>query len=86
MVTARISSKGQITLPSRARRAVGIETESRVEVDVRDGEIIIRPIKSVSEVGGMLRKYAEGKTTDWGTIRTQTEQAIAEEVAREGRD
>jgi len=83
MITALISDKGQITLPARARRELGIKPHSRVELDIRDDEIVIRPIKSIMELAGILHKYAEGKTTDWETIRSEVEQMVAEQVANE---
>ena len=86
MATVRISDKGQVTLPAAARRKLGIAPKSHVDIEVRENEIVIRPIKSVGELGGVFRERAKGKTTDWKTIRDRTEQVVAEEVAREGRE
>jgi len=83
MATSRISSKGQITLPAAARRKLGIKPNSRVEIEVRDNEIAVRPLKSIGELAGIFSEYAKGKSTDWETIRTETERAIAEEVVNE---
>ena len=83
MAIALVSEKGQITLPAEARRRIGIKPRSRVEVEVKEQEIVIRPVKSVRELYGSLHEYAEGKTEDWETVRTLTEKAIAEEVVNE---
>ena len=80
MSTARVSSKGQITLPAAARRKLGIEPHSRVEVLVQDAEIVIRPIKQISDLAGIFHEYTKGVTGDWETIRTQAEEAVAREV------
>lgn len=85
MAIVRVSDKGQITLPAQARRKLGIEKRSRVEVEVRDKEMVIRPVRSILDVAGIFREAAKCKSTDWHTIRNQAEQAEAEEVAREGR-
>ncbi|MDO8589403.1 MAG: AbrB/MazE/SpoVT family DNA-binding domain-containing protein [Armatimonadota bacterium] len=85
MAIARVSSKGQITLPSAARRKLGIKLNSRVEIEVRDNEIAVRPVKSISEVYGALSEYAKGKSADWETIRAETMRAVAEEVVNEDR-
>ncbi len=80
-MTARVSSKGQITLPAAARRRLGIAPDSEVEVIVTDQEITIRPIKPLSELAGVLNRYARPDADEeWDGIRGQTEQAIAEEV------
>ena len=84
MTLATISDKGQLTLPAPMRKRLGIKSRSKVEVEIRDSEIVIRPAKSVRDVAGIFAKYAKGKTTDWETIRNQVEQTVAEEVAHEG--
>jgi AbrB family looped-hinge helix DNA binding protein len=85
MAIARISEKGQLTLPAKARRQLGIKPKSRVEIEVRNEEIVIRPARSIRDVIGIFRGCANGKSDDWETIRTMTERKIAEEVANEDR-
>lgn len=82
MTTARISNKGQITLPADARRKLGIEPLSSVEIVVRSAEIVIRVLRPVSEAKGVFRRYAEGKSDDWETVRTETERSVAGEIER----
>jgi len=83
MTLAAISDKGQITLPVQMRRKLGIKSRSKVEVEIREGEIVIRPAKTIRDVAGIFAEYAKDKTADWHTIREQMEQAVAEEVASE---
>jgi AbrB family looped-hinge helix DNA binding protein len=78
---ARVSNKGQITIAAAARRKLGIAPNSEVEVTVTDTEITIRPMKSIDELAGILRRYAKpGDDEDWDTIRDEMEKAVAEEV------
>lgn len=78
---ARVSNKGQVTLPAAMRRRLGITPNSQVEVSVTDEEITIRPLKRVSDLAGVLNQYAKtGADEDWGTVRERTEKAVAEEV------
>ena len=80
-----VSNKGQVTIPAEVRRKLGITSNSQVELVLREGEIALRPLKRVSELAGVLRKYGrKGKTGHWDTIRRQTEAAIAEEVVDAG--
>ena len=80
---ARVSDKGQITLAAAARRKLGIAPNSQVEVVVGDEEITIRPLKRVSELAGILHRYARpGTAEDWDAIRDEMEKAVAEEVVR----
>jgi len=84
MITVQVSDKGQITIPASVRRKLGLKAKSRVEIDIRDNEAVIRPVQSILELSGILQGYAKGKTTDWETIRSQVERDVAEQVAREG--
>jgi AbrB family looped-hinge helix DNA binding protein len=79
---ARVSNKGQITLSAAARRKLSIFPNSQVEVIVGEGEITIRPLKRVSELAGVLKRYAKPRAgRHWHAVREQTEKAVAEEVA-----
>jgi len=54
MSVATVSSKGQITIPSRARRTVGIKAHDRVLIEARGGEIVIRPTAPFMRLEGFL--------------------------------
>lgn len=70
--TAKISSKGQITLPAAMRRALATD---RVRLQMKDGTITLTP---EVDLGGSLAKYAKGKPD----LKRETEVAWAA-VARE---
>ena len=53
--SAKISSKGQITLPAAMRRALATD---RVRLQMTDGTITVTP---EVDLGGSLAKYARGK-------------------------
>ncbi len=52
MITAKITSKGQITIPVDFRKKLDTDL---VEVTMEGEKIIIKPIK---KMGGILQKYA----------------------------
>ena len=83
MTKVRISEKGQMTLPAAVRRKLGIGPGSEVDVQVREGEVVVRPLKTISEVAGVFRRYARGKAAGWETARRKTQDAVAQEVAHE---
>ncbi len=82
MITAQVSDKGQITVPARVRKKLGIKARSRVEIEVRDDALVVKPIKSVLELSGVFHEAAKGKPTDWETIRAETYRIMAEEYGR----
>lgn len=50
-----VSSRGQATIPKEFREVLGIETPGRVKfVRTEDGEIVVRPITSVTDLRGVL--------------------------------
>ncbi|MES2832908.1 MAG: AbrB/MazE/SpoVT family DNA-binding domain-containing protein [Pseudomonadota bacterium] len=66
MVTATVTSKGQITLPASIRASLGLETGCRIEfVEIMPGQFAIVPATSpVSALKGLLRKPAEPVTIE----------------------
>ena len=57
MAVATFTSKGQITIPSRVRHALGLETGDRVEfVEQGKGQFsIVAATRSVQELKGIFR-------------------------------
>ena len=51
---AKITSKGQITIPKDIRARLNTDV---VEFEVKNGEILLRPVRSVS---GSLSSFAKG--------------------------
>ena len=42
---AKITSKGQITVPKRVRQSLGVEPGDSVVFEDRGGEVVIRPVQ-----------------------------------------
>jgi antitoxin PrlF len=57
MVAARVTSKGQITIPVRIRTVLGVGAGDRIEfVESEEGQVIMVPAtRSVRELNGMFR-------------------------------
>ena len=50
---AKITSKGQVTIPKKIREMLGSNV---IRFTIKDGRIYLEPIR---DVGGALRKYAK---------------------------
>jgi AbrB family looped-hinge helix DNA binding protein len=83
MMIVRVSQTGQITIPAAARRKLGIKPKSNVTIEVGEHELIIRPMKSISDLAGILREHAGGKPGDLETERAVAEAAVARQVEAE---
>ena len=81
MATAKVSSKGQITLPAEIRRKLDITADSRVEIEVRGKEIVLRRLLTLDELAGIFHDAVEGKKPiPWEVQRDMAEKACAEEA------
>ena len=57
MVTANVTTKGQVTIPVEVRQRLGIESGGRIEFVEIEGGYAIRPaINDVRSLKGLLRK------------------------------
>lgn len=55
MYTVSITSQGQISLPAKIRRELGLHKNGKAIVAVEKGKITIEPIVDLLELGGSLK-------------------------------
>lgn len=80
--TARVTAKGQITLPKGVREYLQLRPGMRVQFILRDGRLQIEPLPDdVMKWYGALRR--EGGPTDLEEVEQAVRLAIAGEVVRE---
>lgn len=88
MLTSKLSSKGQIVLPSSVRARLKLPAGDTLAVDVGAKEIVLRPLTrakpwaktSLDDVRGCLRYRGKPNTL------AEMERVIAAEARRRGRD
>ena len=56
--TVIVSSRGQITLPAKVRKRLGIKPGSVVLMEERAGELVLRPV-------GEIELYTEQQIAEW---------------------
>ncbi len=84
MPIARLSDKGQITVPAPIRRKLGWKPGRELQVEVADDAITIRPLKSLDELEGIFHDYVRGRSPLSHEEETcLMELAVAEHVANE---
>lgn len=75
-VRAKVTSKGQVTLPKPIRDALGLDDSSIVEFALTDGGALLTPVS-----GGFLGRFGSVKPRrrpeDWTKVRSATTQQIA---------
>jgi AbrB family looped-hinge helix DNA binding protein len=82
---AKLSRKGQVTIPKPIREKLMIEKEGGILFLIEDGEVKIKgiPAGQVNQIAGSLKKYAK-KYVPLRTLRADIKRTIADEAAREG--
>jgi AbrB family looped-hinge helix DNA binding protein len=66
----RVSSKGQIVIPSEVRRKLGVKGGEKLLVLTRDGDILLRKTKepSVEDIATKLNNVVKDKGIDVDTL------------------
>jgi AbrB family looped-hinge helix DNA binding protein len=82
---AKVSKKGQITIPKPIRKKLKIEKDGAVLFLVEDDEVKLKGIPEVQseQLAGSLKKYAR-KYVPLNKIREKVKEKVANEAAGEG--
>lgn len=78
--TATITSQGQITIPAKIRKKMGLKKRQRVIFTLKNKYVILEPEPDIMEFSGALHNYAiKNKSPD--EIIKLEEEAVGEAVA-----
>jgi AbrB family looped-hinge helix DNA binding protein len=75
---AKVTSKGQVTLPKAVRDALGVEPGDRVLFRVVDGHALIARTPDLLELAGSIPVPPHLRGASWEEIREQAHRAQAE--------
>ena len=78
MSKARLTSKGQLTVPADVRRALGLEKGDTVSFELEETGAFLRPARSP----GSLRGALKGGAVDWESARRKAWRARVERLGR----
>ncbi len=83
MPVSTITSKGQTTIPSEVRKALGLKPNDKIAYIVDGDKVILRPIKGdILELKGKVKVASK---IDFKRLREKTKQRVAKKIAMEGR-
>ena len=85
METAIVTSKGQVVIPAKIRRALGIHAGTRLVFDQKQGTFEVRPITEayIDSVKGMLKRKPGEKPVTQELIEEHAAEVAAEEAELE---
>ena len=75
--TVSITSQGQISIPVKIRRQLGLEKAKKALVSVQEGKVVVEPVKDFLELGGSLKTNIKVSPRK---MRQAFEQYLAEEA------
>ena len=80
-VTARLSSKGQLTVPKAVRDALGLNEGDQVVFRVQGRRAMLARTASLLDLAGAVAVPAEKRGTQWQEVRRRTRAARAKRRA-----
>ena len=83
MDTAKVTSKGQVTIPKQVRKLMDLETGDRVAFELeQDGRLrVSRVRKEPRPLRGLLSEYARGRPVDDAQVRAALRRRAAAKYA-----
>lgn len=72
MTVVSISSKGQLTLPEAVRKKLGLAKGDMLDVEEKDGQIILKPVSVLP-----VRMYSDSEIAEW-----EKENALTDDEAK----
>jgi AbrB family looped-hinge helix DNA binding protein len=76
-VAARLTSKGQITLPKAVRDALGLEAGDQIVFRVEGGRAVLARTADLLELAGAVSVPASKRGAAWEDVRRQVRTARA---------
>lgn len=71
-IAARITAKGQITIPRAVRQALGLETGDAVIFHLQNGHAVLSKTPHFLELAGSISVPAERRNVAWDDVLAQT--------------
>ncbi len=78
--TVTITSQGQISIPAKIRREIGLSKKRKALVSVEGGKMIVEPVKDFLELRGSLKTNKKPLSNQ--ELDNIVGQAIAEEYSK----
>ena len=77
---ARVTSKGQVTIPKRVREALGIDAGDAVLFRVESEQAVMKRIPDLIELAGTVEVPAELRDVPWEEVIAAARKAWAREA------
>jgi antitoxin PrlF len=79
---ARITAKGQVTVPKSVRDALGLRQGDTLVFRVEGDHAVVAAASNLTDLAGVVRVPVEVGGMTWGEVRRRAWKARGQEVAR----
>ncbi|MGI8578446.1 MAG: AbrB/MazE/SpoVT family DNA-binding domain-containing protein [Nocardioidaceae bacterium] len=79
--TARITSKGQVTIPKSVREALGVHEGDSLVFRVEGEHAVVAATRDLLDLAGAVRVPVESRGLRWHEVRSRAWRARAKEIA-----
>jgi AbrB family looped-hinge helix DNA binding protein len=81
VATLTLTSRGQITIPQRIRKALRLEANDKITIMVKDDTLVLKRIKgNILDIAASIKIPDDQKPIDFRKVRKQVIDKIAEEA------
>lgn len=77
---AKVTSKGQVTIPNEIRKKLGIRKDDKVDFILEGGRVVLVPVKTLKDLRGAVKARGEGRLAE---ERAKAKTAVATRVREE---
>lgn len=77
---AKITSKGQVTIPNEIRKKLGIGKDDQIDFVIEEGRVILVPVKTLRDLRGAVKARATG---GFAAERNKAKATVADRVREE---
>lgn len=77
---AKVTSKGQVTIPNEVRKKLGIGKDDTVDFIIEDDEVRLVPVRTLKDLRGAVPARGKGDFTE---ERSRAKAAVAKRVREE---
>ena len=83
ILTAKITSKGQITLPKEVRKLLNVQEGNVIVFEKENDKIVIKPAKTLRDFKGLLKNIKTEENFE--DIRKKVKKSMGKRVIQGGR-
>ncbi len=85
MPIARLTAKGQMTIPREVRKALHLKPSEKIVIVVEDDQAVLKPLRgTILDIGGTVKVPGKEKPVDFRKVREEVRKQVGRKAAARG--